>query len=330
MIHHDSGRQPGWLIFFYSVPSKPVSSRMRIWRRLAKAGALPFSGAVYILPDTEEHSEFFQWLMTEVTSMGGEGAFVRTEKIETMDNSGLIRLFQQQKKEAYRTLERRLDDLDSKANSIRKGSGAQGGRSLADYFAKLVREFEDIRTTDFFSSPAGEALKKRIKDTGKAIKGVSGPETGTRKEIVKPRQTKDYQHRTWVTRKKPFVDRMASAWLIKTFIDRKAIFKLTDETETETLAAKIVTFDIRAGEFTHIGDMCTFEVLIKAFGLKSRALKRIAGIVHELDVNDEKYQNPEAQGVKDILTGIRKTAKDDHEALEKGMAVFGMLYASHI
>jgi hypothetical protein len=330
MLLKDSNRQPGWLIFFYSVPSKPVSNRMKIWRRLAKAGALPFSGAVYILPDNEEHSEFLLWLITDITSMGGEGAFIRAEKIETVKNTDLIRLFYQQKKDAYLAIEKRLDDLDRKINSIRKGSDAQDVRGLTDNFARLSREFGEIRRTDFFSSPAGEGLHKRLKNTGKEIKGVSGPDTGRREETVKPRKIRDYQDRTWVSRKKPFVDRMASAWLIKTFIDKQAVFKLMEDSEIEALGSKVVTFDIKAGEFTHAGDMCTFEVLVKAFGLKNRALRRIAELVHQLDINDEKYQHPEAEGVKDILTGIRKTARNDLEALEKGMAVFGMLYASNI
>jgi hypothetical protein len=328
MIHNNDFRNSGWLIFFYSVPSKPVSNRMKIWRRLAKAGALPFKGAVYILPASEEHYEFFQWLIAEAAAMGGEGAFVRTAGIESMKNEEILRLFHGQKKEAYHALEKKLDDLDRKVNSIRKGSGGQGGKGLKDQFIRMMRDFEEIRRTDFFTSAVGEELRRRIKEIEKELKGISGPEAEKKDRAVEPKKIKDYQEKRWVSRKKPFVDRMASAWLIKTFVDPKASFDLMDEAEMEELGADVVTFDVKGGEFTHIGDMCTFEVLIKAFRLKSRALGKIAEIVHELDINDEKYHSPEAQGIKEILTGIRKSAEDDREALEKGMIVFGMLLAS--
>jgi hypothetical protein len=328
MIHNNKYEDQDWLIFFYSVPSKPVSNRMKIWRRLAKAGALPFRGAVYILPESEEHYELFQWLMAEAAAMGGEGAFVRAKEIESVNNEDLVRLFHGQKKEAYHALEKKVDDLDRKINSIKKGSGGTGGKGLKDQFSRILRDFEEIRRTDFFSSAAGEALRKRIKEIEKELKAVSGLQAAKKDAAVVLKKLKDYQGRIWVSRTKPFVDRMASAWLIKTFIDPGAAFDLMDERDMDGLGKEVVIFDVKGGEFTHIGDMCTFEVLMKAFGLKNKALGKIAEIVHELDINDEKYHNPEAQGIKEILTGIRKSAKNDREALEKGMVVFGMLHAS--
>jgi hypothetical protein len=132
----------------------------------------------------------------------------------------------------------------------------------------------------------------------------------------------------WITRKKPFVDRMASAWLIRRFVDKNASFDFIDEKDAEAVGKGSVVFDMRGGEFTHAGDMCTFQVIIKSFGLKDKTLKKIAEIVHDLDMKDEKYKATEAKGLEDILIGIRKTAKDDDDALEKGMAVFEMLYVS--
>jgi len=121
---------------------------------------------------------------------------------------------------------------------------------------------------------------------------------------------------------------MASAWLIKKFIDRRAAFGFIDEREIDKLDKNTSAFDVRGGEFTHSGDMCTFEVLIKAFGLKDKILKKMAEIVHDLDVRDDKYRAAEAKGLEDILSGIRKSSKDDAEALEKGIGVFEMIYVS--
>jgi hypothetical protein len=121
---------------------------------------------------------------------------------------------------------------------------------------------------------------------------------------------------------------MASAWLIRRFVDPKAVFKFIKEDETTNPEGGFVTFDMKNGEFTHQGDLCTFEVMIKVFGLKDKALKKMAQIVHEIDLKDEKYPAPEAQGIEELLKGIRKTGKADGEILEKGMALFELLYAS--
>lgn len=123
---------------------------------------------------------------------------------------------------------------------------------------------------------------------------------------------------------------MASAWLIKRFIDPKASFVFIEEREIASLDKKAAAFDVRGAEFTHVGDLCTFEVLVKSFGIKDKAVKKIAEIVHDLDVKDDKYGKPEATGVEDILSGIRKTAKNDADGLERGMAAFEMLYQSKI
>ncbi|HWR72547.1 MAG TPA: chromate resistance protein ChrB domain-containing protein, partial [Nitrospirota bacterium] len=142
------------------------------------------------------------------------------------------------------------------------------------------------------------------------------------------KRAKDYQEKTWATRKNPFVDRMASAWLIRRFIDPKAVFTFIDERNIGSLDAAAVPFDMRGAAFTHVGDLCTFEVLVKSFGIRDKTVKKIAEIVHDLDVKDDKYRRPETSGVEDILAGIRKTAKSDADGLERGMAAFEMLYQS--
>ncbi|MCL4474895.1 MAG: chromate resistance protein, partial [Nitrospirae bacterium] len=137
-----------------------------------------------------------------------------------------------------------------------------------------------------------------------------------------------YQGKIWVTRKKPFIDRMASAWLIKRFIDKSASFDFIDEKDAVAVGRDAIVFDLSDGEFTHKGDLCTFEVLLRSFSLKDKTLRKLGELVHVLDIKDEKYRIPEARGVEEILTGIRKRAVDDRDALEKGMTVFEMLYAS--
>lgn len=284
-------------------------------------------GAVYVLPYNEENLELFQWLVSEVASMKGEGAFVLVDKIETMNDKDIIELFNYQRGRDYSLIEKNMEELERKTSSIRKGTGMPAHKKLSGPLNKLLKEFEDVRKIDFFSSKAGIALKKKIEVLQKEIQGLS--KSGERQihEVI-ARGIEDYQGKAWVTRKRPFVDRMASAWLIKTFIDKYAVFRFINEQDVEGLDKDSVAFDVRGGEFTHIGDQCTFEVLIRSFDLKDKALKKIAGMVHELDIKDEKYKSAEAKGVEDILMGIRKTTKDDMECLERGITVFEMLYAS--
>ncbi|HEX9137891.1 MAG TPA: chromate resistance protein ChrB domain-containing protein [Nitrospirota bacterium] len=170
-------------------------------------------------------------------------------------------------------------------------------------------------------------MRKRIQAVEAGLRGA-GKKAPAEAASIMPRRTQDYQGKIWATRKNPFVDRMASAWLIKRFIDPKASFSFIDERDAASLDNPMVGFDVRGAAFTHVGELCTFEVLIKSFGIKDKVVKKIAEIVHDLDVKDDKYGKPEAAGVEDILAGIRKTAKNDADGLERGMDAFEMLYQS--
>ena len=323
------GKSPDqeWLLVFYSVPSHPVSIRMKIWRKLAKTGAVQLKGAVYVLPASEEHQEFLQWLIGEVKSVGGDGAFVRTPAIETMDNGDIRELFLQQIGKEYRGLEKNLEVLERKVSSVRKGTKLPSSRDLNSQAARIAGEFHDIGKRDFFASSQGIEIRKRIEQVESALKGL-GNSPAAERTAVASKRPEQYRGRTWITRKKPFVDRMASAWLIRRFIDPAAVFRFIDEKDLSRIGPAAAAFDMKGSEFTHQGELCTFETLMKAFGVRDKAVIKIAEIVHDLDLKDDKYGNAEAAGVEEILSGIRKTAKDDNDALERGMSVFEMLYRS--
>jgi hypothetical protein len=324
---HKDKNKTGWLIFFYSVPSKPVSNRVKIWRRLSKTGAVQLKDSVYILPHNDMHYEFFQWLVSEVIGMNGDAAFLKSESVETLKDTEINELFDQQRGKDYGTIEKELEVLENITNSFKKGSRTHGEKKISERFSKLSRDFEEIRKIDFFCSDDGKLLMKRVQSLEREIHRLSG--TVAEKEVViEPRNPEDYQGKIWATRKRPFIDRMGSAWLIKEFIDRKPAFQFIDEEKVDSLDKNMIAFDVRGGEFTHVGNMCTFEVILKSFRIKDRTLNKIAEIVHELDLNDDTFSNPEAKGIEEILIGIRKTEKDDRKILEKGMAVFSMLYAS--
>jgi len=316
-----------WLLIFYSIPAHPVSGRMKIWRRLAKAGAVQLKGAVYILPANEENRELFQWIIGEVKSLGGDGSFVQTGRIETLTNSEVLELFRAQRDTEYRDLAKSVDSLERKVQSGRKGAVAGMRDSAAGSLAALGKTYDEIRSRDFFDAPVGKDLEKRIRAIESSLKDVK--DAGTEKPSPLARKDlKAYQQRVWVTRKRPFIDRMASAWLIRRFIDPAAKFSFIDEKDVAGLAKGDIAFDMQGGEFTHHGELCTFEVLVRSFGIKDKAVRKIAEIVHDLDLKDDKYGNAAGSGIEEVLTGIRKTVKDDTEMLEKGIAVFEMMYQS--
>lgn len=316
-----------WLLIFYSVPAHPVSGRMRIWRKLAKAGAVQLKGAVYILPASDEHTELFQWIIGEVKSLGGDGSFVRTPRIETLSDSEVRSLFNTQRDTEYRDLEKALDVLERKVQSSRKGAVAGVRGSAGTGLASLRKSYEEIGGRDFFGAPLGRETGRRIQTLEASIKGLQEPGPGKAVPLSRKDAT-DYGRKVWVTRKRPFIDRMASAWLIRRFVDPQAIFSFIDEKDLDGLGEDMIAFDIQSGEFTHHGELCTFEVLIRSFGIKDRAVRKIAEIVHDLDLKDEKYGHAEAAGIEEVLTGIRKMTRDDSEMLEKGIAVFEMMYQS--
>lgn len=305
---------------------------MKIWRRLAKVGAIPLKGAVYIFPHSDEHYELCQWFMSEVSAVGGEGDFVITDKFEMLKNNEIIALFNKHREADYINIEKKLDELEVRATSIKKGSRAKNIRTFKGLLSKHTKDFDDIKKIDFFSSNIGRRVESKIQSLKVEFKKIrwtyAKKEEIEHKAVIPHRNRANYRGMTWVTRKKPFVDRMASAWLIRKFIDENAGFKFIDEREIENMDKDSVTFDMRGGEITHIGDMCTFEVLAKSFGIKDKVVKKIAELVHDIDMKDDKHSPPEAKGIEEILFGIRKTITNDTFALEKGIYVFEMLYAS--
>lgn len=330
--HRSEREQNGyrWLLFFYTTPSKPVSSRVTVWRRLMKAGALHLKGSVYILPFSLEHHEFLHWLVAEVREMNGDAALVSISAIDTMPDVEIIACFNQIRRADYLPLANSLDEMATKWDAIRKGGEKGGLKSLIASLDKLGKSLAEVRKIDFFVTPEGKTIHaglERLREEMRQWKGAVAQKNLQPAEVAR-KNAEDYQGRTWITRCRPFVDRMASAWLIRKFIDPQAVFAFVDTEAMAPLPAGSVAFDMFAGEFTHCGELCTFEVLIKSFILRDKALEQLAEIVHDLDIKDNKYQAPETGGVAEILRGIRKTAKDDHEALTQGMQIFETLYAA--
>lgn len=316
-----------WILFFYSVPSKPVSNRMSVWRKLLKVGAISLKGTVYIMPYTTEHYELLHWLVAEIKEMNGDAAMVSIEKVDTIKDSEILELFNQARNGDYQAIGQDLEKVVRKLSNIKKGGQDQNQKGLSGQLDKISKAFAEIQKIDFFSAADGVLLGTSIDLAQHELNQILGTQKKVEQAAVFSRKlAADYQGRVWATRKRPFVDRMACAWLIKKFIDKNAVFEFIDEDKIDRLSATTVVFDMYGGEFTHVGDLCTFEVLVRAFGLKDKVLKQLAETIHDLDMKDDKYQSPEAKGVEYILAGIRKSASEDSVVLALGMQVFEMLY----
>jgi hypothetical protein len=299
-----------------------------------KTGAIRLKSAVYILPYSEEHHEILQWLISELSSLGGDGALVRTRIIEPLEPDEIINLFNSHCAERYKKLSDGFDSLEQKIDLLKQTTITGRKINFSNQLNKLLKESYSIKKIDFFASELGIKMENRMKTLKNEVAmlsvttGKRQPETDIIKILVKNRE--DYLGKTWATRKNPFVDRMASAWLIRKFIDDKAVFTFIDNRNTSVQNADSITFDIQNGDFTHSGDLCTFEVLIISFALKDNRLESMSRIIHDIDLNDDKHRSHAADGVERVLTGIRKLAKTDSDALEKGMDLFETIYASFI
>ena len=319
---------PKWLLFFYTVPAKPGNLRMKVWRRLLKMGAVSLKGSVYLLPLSEDHLEALHWLTGEVSSLGGEAAFAKVERIETMGDEEIVSLFQAPRQNDYVPIATALEALEVQLSSLEQQQDPKGLERVKATFQKLLKDYRTVQGIDFFPSPPGSSLQERLEHFGERFTQLTAQPQAERPKPAGPRSKEDYLSKVWVTRRSPFVDRMASAWLIRSFIDPQARFEFLEKDQIPAEFPDAVSFDLPGGDFSHEQDRCTFEVLLEAFSLRSKTLQKMAEVVHELDLKDGKFSHPQASGVETILLGIRKTAKDDREALEEGIKTFERLHAA--
>jgi hypothetical protein len=190
---------------------------------------------------------------------------------------------------------------------------------LKPQLSRLKSRFDEIAAIDFFSAPERSAAEIMLAELHSQMSGAP------KSQVAVKRSIKELKDRTWVTRENVFVDRIASAWLIRRFVDREAKFKFVSS-ENYLPRKKELRFDMYEGEYTHEGDRCTFEVMVDRLGITDRALIPIAEIVHALDLKDEKYHRPETAGLGVLLNGIVLAHPSDKERLDRGAGLFDALY----
>jgi len=302
-----------WLFLLFNLPAKQSSERVKVWRRLKKFGAVQLKTSTYVLPDDPVHYERFQWLAKEIVDTGGEATLVRVKDIEGMPHAAVVALFNDARARDYDEIAEPLTRL-LKAQKARKAS-AENFTSELD---KLRRRFQEIREIDYFQNSRGEDLQRLFQKAETFEAPRKRPE-------MRPRlQMEDYRGKTWITRPRPEIDRVGSAWLIHKLIDAGAEFVFAN---TPAEFPEAIPYDMFEVEFSHHGDCCTFETLIERFGIRDKAVLRIAQLIHDADVEDDKFHRVEGFGVEQIFKGWAKQGLSDQEILSKGFECFDALYA---
>ncbi len=313
-----------WLLFIHQIPSHPSNLRVTTWRRLQQIGAIPLKQAVYALPDTPDAREDFEWLKTEVKAAGGDASVFAADHVDAWADDALIEEFRRARQDLYGELSQDVEQALKRAASTRrpKGTRAPALRRLLDIFRERLVAAEKI---DFFGSAGRDRVLTLLRELEDRI-GGTGRQPAPHGPGDHSGRNASFQGRVWITRPRPGVDRMASAWLIRLFIDRQAQFGFA--ADRESVPDQGVPFDMFGVEFSHQGDACTFETLCSVFGIAGPALSRIAAIVHDLDLKDGRFGAPECSTVGAMIEGLQLACQNDEALLEQGMTLFDSLYRS--
>jgi hypothetical protein len=303
-VTKQSEAQPPWLLLVFSLARKGASLRVTVWRKLQRHGALPLGNSGYFLPNTEENRERFEWLATAVRTEGGDASVLEVQSIDNCSFEQMKQRFSDARAEDYREL---LKELRSPASA-----------NQSPRITPLRQRFQDIVSIDFFGSPLRKQVERALNALQTSRTKSAAPEIGK----VSPAE---YRNRVWVTRPRPGVDRVTSAWLIRKFIDQKAKFAFAPE---DKKPAKAVPFDMYEGGFGHRGEDCTFETLLKVFHIRDKKVLVMADVVHDADLFDEKFGRKEGFGIDEVMKGWAREGLSDQELLKRGMQLAEGLYKS--
>ncbi len=280
-----------WILLLYGLPARRGAARVNLWRQLKKCGALPLKTSAYLLPAGPEHHERLQWLAQQVRDGGGEATLIHVTEIEGLTHEEIVRQFNEARASDYNALIGSLNELIAR-NKRRPID------TPADELGKLARRLEDLRRIDFFDCARAQDAQMLLQRAA-GLRGRKATATAT----LAPR---NFRGRTWLTRPRPEIDRVGSAWLIRRFIDPKAAFVFGTDPAGHPGA---IPYDMFEAEFSHHGDDCTFETLVKRFGIEDQAVRKIAEMVHDADLEDGKFQSAECIGIDRDPEGLGPAAR---------------------
>ena len=301
-------RSAGWLLLTFTLPTKRASQRVEIWRKLQRYGTVPLGNSGYLLPSNASNEERFQWLASSIRKYGGDASVVRVESIDNLSTAQLKGRFSEARVREYQELIQELQTLSREPAEQR--SIARVGR--------LRNRFQEIVDVDFFESPLQERVRELLERASSSRTAKAG--------VTAKINPKDYKKRIWVTRPRPGVDRCASAWLIRRFIDPKARFAFAPEDQVPPQGVPFDMFHERG--FGHRGTDCTFETLEKEFRIRDPRVAVIGQMIHDADLLDDRFGRKEGYGVDEILKGWARQRFPDEKLLERGMELMEGLYHS--
>jgi hypothetical protein len=310
-----------WLLFVHQVPSQPSNLRVRTWRRLQQLGAIAVKQAVYVLPESAGAREDFQWLKTEIESAGGQASVFAAGSVDSWSDDAIIREFRLSRQRAYGELAAEVERVLQRAGSRRRSSAR--GAALPRLLEGFRERVAAIDRVDFFGSAGRDRAVILIEQLA-SQQAQSSRRPSKVEPVHDPR--KKPRGALWVTRPRPGVDRMASAWLIRRFIDHGARFAFVPDPAAAPVHA--IPFDMFGVEFSHHGEHCTFETLCEHFGIRDEAVTRLAEIVHDLDLKDSLFESSEAPTIGLLIDGLQLGTDKDDELLVRGMMLFDALHRS--
>ncbi|HCF9599070.1 chromate resistance protein ChrB domain-containing protein [Pseudomonas aeruginosa] len=307
-----------FLALFVSLPTKASTGRMRVWRSVKAQGCATLRDGVYLLPDSADSAATLGEVAAQAVEVGGSGQVYRLSGCDEAQKAALRALFD--RGEEYASI---AEEIKALGRNLASPDGADAMRKLQP----LVRRFEQVNRIDFFPGEAQRQTLSLLDDLRDAITRRMSPDEPTARQTDIPRLNRaDYQGRTWATRARPWVDRLASAWLIRRFIDPSArIVWLASPSDCRN---GWLGFDFDGAAFSHVGTKVTFETLLASFGLDSApALVRLGKLVHCLDVGG--LPVAEALGIESLLAGLRASEPDDDALLARACEIFDWLLKSY-
>ena len=310
-----------WLLLAHQLPSEPSKLRVKIWRRLHAVGAVLINNSVYVLPNSSETREDFEWIRSEILAQGGDAAVFTADAVDDLTTDEVVDSFVSARSKDWQELHESVSAMAESADAIRSTTEGEGA-SLERELKTLRNRATQIDKIDYFQAPG----RQRALEAMEALIEVLRPHPAGSPPSIPSRSPEDFRGRCWLTRPRPGVDRMASAWLIHRFIDPDAEFRFAEKIPSDT---DVIPFDMFGVELGHQGNHCTFETLVAAFDLRHPPLAPIARIVHDLDLRSDSPTDSETATIGRLVAGLRQATTDDTELLARGMTLFEALYCSY-
>ncbi len=301
-------------MLIHAIPTKPLYLRVKVRNSLARLGASALKGSVYVVPARDQLLSPLLEIAAEVRRGGGTARILEGRFVEEHEQAALVAAFNAKRDAEYQALARDAAELASRM----KRHSADASGPVHARIGYATRRLAAIERVDFFGAPSRPQAVARVAELGELL-AAEPPRPGA--------GNRGLVGRTWVTRQGVQVDRIASAWFIRRFVDPGARFRFVDPANPEVRPGEI-SFDMVDGDFTHEGDRCSFETLIFRTQTRDPALARVAEIVHEMDIKDGKYSSPETKGVQRMLAGMLVATPADEDRLDRGFAMLDDLYQS--